>query len=310
MRLRNNYVPAVSAVIANSIIGIVIGTVYYRLDESTDSMQARATLLFLAVLQTALSPAFDVRSLYLTVLPACGGSQFGSNHILPNFQIPLMWAQRPIVEKHARYAFYRPVAEMLASFICSLPQKALESVLVHVPIYFMSNLRRDVGAFFVYWLFMFVVLLAMSTLFRMVGSLSKRIEQTLAPNSTMVLFCVVYAGFVVPPAYMVPWLGWVRWVNPISYAYESLMINEVRSQQHKSYEQAGLTAAVLRQAFPVRNSSAGRARLYVDWIAGKGVPGCWSGTRRSRRPRFSLCILEVRICWSPSLDVSLRIILI
>jgi hypothetical protein len=26
---------------------------------------------------------------------------------------------------------------------------------------------------------------------------------------------------------MVPWLGWFRYINPVAYTYESLMINEV-----------------------------------------------------------------------------------
>lgn len=140
-----------------------------------------------------------------------------------------MWAQRPIVEKHERYAFYRPMAEMSAALICSLPQRIVESLLFQIPIYYLTNLRRTPEAFFTYWLFMFITVLAMSVLFRMVGSLSKRIEQTLAPVSTMIIFSVIYTGFVVPPAYMVPWLGWIRWINPISYTYESLMINEVSS---------------------------------------------------------------------------------
>lgn len=138
-----------------------------------------------------------------------------------------MWAQRPIVEKQNRYAFYHPSAEGPASIICDLPNKLATSIVIHVPIYFMGNLRLDVGAFFTYWLFMFVVTLTMSNLFRMIGSLSRTREQTMAPVSTVCLLFIVYTGYVVPPPYMVPWLGWIRWLNPIAYTYESLMINEV-----------------------------------------------------------------------------------
>lgn len=91
----------------------------------------------------------------------------------------------------------------------------------------MSNLRREASAFFTYWLFMFTTLMAMSMLFRVVGSITKRIEQTLAPVSTLTLLSIVYTGFAVPSTYMVPWMGWLRWINPAYYAYESIMINEV-----------------------------------------------------------------------------------
>jgi ABC-type multidrug transport system permease subunit len=125
------------------------------------------------------------------------------------------------------YALYRPLAEMFASVICSLPQKGLGSFLFHIPLYFMTNLRRGAAPFFIYWLFMFVTLITMSMLFRTIGSLSSRSDQSLAPISILTLVSIIYTGFAVPPNYMVSWLGWIRWVNPVSYTYESLMINEV-----------------------------------------------------------------------------------
>ena len=139
-----------------------------------------------------------------------------------------MWAQRPIVEKHDRYAFYYPFTEGVTSMLCDLPNKLGTSIIFNVTLYFMTNLRRTAPAFFIYYLFNFVVLLAMSMYFRMVGSVSRRMEQTMAPSSIAVMLCSVYAGFVIPVPYMVPWLGWFRFINPLAYVYESLMINEVR----------------------------------------------------------------------------------
>jgi ATP-binding cassette, subfamily G (WHITE), member 2, PDR len=138
-----------------------------------------------------------------------------------------MWAQRPIVEKHHRYAFYRPFTERLGSMICDLPPKVVVSFGIHIPLYFLSNLRRTPSAFFVYWLFMFANLMTMSMLFRAVGSVSKTREETMTPVSIMVLLFTIYTGFVVPPSYMVPWFGWIQYLNPLAYTYESLMINEV-----------------------------------------------------------------------------------
>jgi ABC-type multidrug transport system permease subunit len=50
----------------------------------------------------------------------------------------------------------------------------------------------------------------------------------MAPSGIIIILCVIYIGFVVPVPYMVNWLAWFRFVNPIAYAYESLLINEVR----------------------------------------------------------------------------------
>jgi ATP-binding cassette subfamily G (WHITE) protein 2 (PDR) len=138
-----------------------------------------------------------------------------------------MWAQRPIVENQARYAFYAPFTEYLSSMIMDFPNKIATSLLFNIPIYFMTGLQRTAGAFFTFYLFSFVTMLAMSMFFRMVGSLSRTHQEAMTPVANMIMLFIIYAGFVIPPGYMVPWLGWIRWINPIAYAYESLMINEV-----------------------------------------------------------------------------------
>ncbi|GAP85100.2 putative multidrug resistance protein CDR1 [Rosellinia necatrix] len=226
LRLRNNPSPSVAALISNAILGVVVGSVYFRLDETSDSLDQRATLLFFSLLNSAFTPAFEVLT---------------------------MWAQRPIVEKHKSYALYRPFTEAIASMICDLPQKLLILVFFNIPLYFMTNLRLSAAAFFTYLLFTFVTILTMSMLFRTVGSLSRSLEQTLAPNSTIILLCIIYTGFVIPQKYMVPWLGWFRFINPLFYAYESLMINEYRGREFPcgtvvpsgpEYEQFGMQAKI------------------------------------------------------------------
>lgn len=146
---------------------------------------------------------------------------------LTHLQILTIWAQRPIVEKHSRYSFHHPFTEAVAAMICDLPNKILTSLLFNLALYFLTNLRRAPNAFFIYYLFCFAALLTMSMVFRMMGSLSKRIEQSMAPGAIMIANLIIYTGFVVPIPYMVPWFGWMRWINPIFYAYESIMINEV-----------------------------------------------------------------------------------
>jgi ABC-type multidrug transport system ATPase subunit/ABC-type multidrug transport system permease subunit len=203
-RLRNNVVPPISGIIGNSVVAIILGSVFFNLEENTASFEPRSILLFYSIMVNACVPAFEVLN---------------------------MWAQRPIVEKHSRYVFYHPLAEGIASMIADLPNKIITSLCFNTTLYFMSNLRRTTAAFFTFWIYAFVAMVTMSMLFRMVGSLSRTYEQSLAPVGTMIFSFIIYAGFVIPPDYQVPWLGWIRWINPIGYAYESLMINEFRDRQ-------------------------------------------------------------------------------
>lgn len=67
---------------------------------------------------------------------------------VPSLQILTLYAQRPIVEKHGRYAFYHPSAEAFASMLCDIPYKIVNCIFFSLVIYFMSNLRREPGPFF------------------------------------------------------------------------------------------------------------------------------------------------------------------
>lgn len=138
-----------------------------------------------------------------------------------------MWLQRPILEKHSRYAFYHPFTERLASVLGDIPMNVITTLACHIPLYFLSGLRRSASAFFTYWLLMLVNLTTMSMFFRMMGSVTRTQEQTLATVSIITLLCVMYVGFAVPSLYMVPWLAWFWRINPVAYTFESLMINEV-----------------------------------------------------------------------------------
>ncbi|KAI1759918.1 P-loop containing nucleoside triphosphate hydrolase protein [Hypoxylon sp. FL1150] len=142
----------------------------------------------------------------------------------PAFEVATMWAQRPIVEKHNSYAFYHPIAEGVASMICDLPFKLVNSFMFHIPIYFMTNLRRTADAFFAYWFFTFVTVLTMSMAFRMIGSLSRTLGQSMPPCSTIVVIAIICTGFAILLSYMVPWLGWFRWISPVLYTNLPILI--------------------------------------------------------------------------------------
>jgi ATP-binding cassette subfamily G (WHITE) protein 2 (PDR) len=55
---------------------------------------------------------------------------------------------------------------------------------------------------------------------------------------------VVYTGFAIPVDYMLGWSRWINYLNPIGYAFESLMINEFSGQdfQCSNFVPSGLPA--------------------------------------------------------------------
>jgi ATP-binding cassette, subfamily G (WHITE), member 2, PDR len=158
-----------------------------------------------------------------------------------------LYAQRPIVEKHSKYAFYHPFAEAFASMVCGLPSKILTAIAFNLTLYFMTNLRREPGAFFTFFLFCFTMTLTMSMVFCTIASFSRTLSQAMVPASLFILALMMYTGFAIPTRDMHIYFRWINYINPVAYAFESLMVNEFHHRrfpcstfvpQGPSYEQA------------------------------------------------------------------------
>jgi ATP-binding cassette subfamily G (WHITE) protein 2 (PDR) len=111
--------------------------------------------------------------------------------------------------------------------LCDIPNKFLLTFAFNIPFYFLANLRRTPSAFFVFYLFAFVSLVAGSMVFRTIGAMSRTLTASIAPGAVFIGALVIYTGFVLPIPNMHPWFSWIRYIDPIAYAFESLMINEV-----------------------------------------------------------------------------------
>jgi len=66
----------------------------------------------------------------------------------------------------------------------------------------------------------------MSSFFRLVAATSRTLIQALLPTAVVMIGLVMYAGFAIPVSYMRGWAAWMRYLNPIYFAFESLVINE------------------------------------------------------------------------------------
>lgn len=116
----------------------------------------------------------------------------------------------------SRYAMYHPFAEAISSIICDLPSKVLSTVAFNVPLYFMANLRREPGAFFIFLLFGFTCTLTMSMILRAIGQTSRTVQQALTPAAIFIMALVIYTGFVLPVSNMQGWLRWLNYIDLIA----------------------------------------------------------------------------------------------
>lgn len=135
------------------------------------------------------------------------------------------------MEKHARYALYHPSAEAIASMLCDMPYKITNSIIFNITLYFMTNLRREPGAFFFFLLISFTTVMVMSMIFRTIASASRTLFQALVPAAILILDLVIFTGFVLPKQYMLGWCRWLSYIDPLGYSFEALMVNEFHNRR-------------------------------------------------------------------------------
>jgi ATP-binding cassette subfamily G (WHITE) protein 2 (PDR) len=203
-RTRNDVPALVATAVAQIVVSIIIGSLFYDIPNNTSGMGQRASVLFLAVLTNALISMLEINILY---------------------------AQRPIVEKQAAYAFVHPFSEAIAGVIVDFPVKLVRCVLSAIIIYFFANLRREPSHFFVYILFQLTAVITMAAMFRTLATITRTIGQAMSLAGVTIICVAVYTGFTVPQFDMRPWFGWIRWLNPIFYAYEGIVSNEFHGRR-------------------------------------------------------------------------------
>lgn len=72
----------------------------------------------------------------------------------------------------------------------------------------------------------------MSMIFRTIGASTRTISQAMAPSSVILLALVIFTGFTIPTRDMLGWSRWINYINPIGYAFESLMVNEFDGREY------------------------------------------------------------------------------
>lgn len=199
LRTRGNPSVSLFIIFGNMIISVIISTQFLKLPFNTGSFYYRTTALFFAVMFNAFCSLLEI--------------------------FPLFEA-RPIIEKHKVYALYRPAADAVASIITELPVKICTSLGFNLILYWVVHLRPSAGHFFFFMLINFTITLCMSNLFRSIAASFKSLSEAMTPASIFLLALVAFTGFVIPPQNMHGWCRWINYVDPVAYAFESLIANE------------------------------------------------------------------------------------
>ncbi|EED18472.1 ATP-binding cassette transporter, putative [Talaromyces stipitatus ATCC 10500] len=197
MRNRSLWAVEPLAIIVQSL---ALGTLFRDEKRATQSLFIFASSLFFTVLVPALQSMAEFRN---------------------GFE------QRPLILKQKRYRICRPISYALGLVITDVVWK-IASISYNIPLYFLTGFQRNTGNFFIWFLVIYIEHLALSMFFRSVAVFSPSIHRAILPVGIFFNMYVLYTGFYVPEPQMQVWLSWLRYLNPLYYAFESVMVNEFR----------------------------------------------------------------------------------
>ncbi|PFH48337.1 hypothetical protein AMATHDRAFT_65762 [Amanita thiersii Skay4041] len=181
------------------IQAIIIGTVFVNLPEATSGYFSRGGVIFFAVFVPAL---FSMS------------------------EIPALFAQRPIIHRHQRAAMYHPMVEAVAMTLVDIPITFFTMVLFTIILYFIVGLQQSAGQYFIFFLFVFTVAVAMKTFFRLLAAMFRAEAPAQAVAGVLILALSLYTGYQIPKPSMIGALSWIFYINPLRYGFEALMVNE------------------------------------------------------------------------------------
>ncbi|KAF4973589.1 hypothetical protein FSARC_163 [Fusarium sarcochroum] len=194
----------IASLLFNLIMALILGSIFYNLQPDSSSFYYRGGIIFFSLMFNAFSSQLEVLTIY---------------------------AERPVIEKQNRYAFYHQSSQAIASYLCDLPYKIANMFVFNILIYFMANLRREPGPFFFFCLVTLLATLSQSAIFRTLASITRTPEQAMIPSALLGMGLMIYTGFTMPTAYMPGWSRWMAWINPLAYSFEALIVNEFHGRE-------------------------------------------------------------------------------
>ncbi|KAG2131012.1 ABC-2 type transporter-domain-containing protein [Suillus clintonianus] len=179
--------------------GIIMGWVFVQLPDATSGFYSRGGVLFFALF-------------------------FGSVSAMA--EIPDLFAQRPIVLRHHKAAMYYPFIEALAHTVVDIPISFIIQIVFCVILYFMVGLQKSASQFFVFFLLLYTMTIAMKAFFRLLAASFKAESGATSMAGIAVLLLSLFTGYTIPRLSIPGALRWITYLNPLRYGFEAILTNE------------------------------------------------------------------------------------
>jgi len=194
----------ITQVSAAIIQALIAGSLYYGTPSTTQGSFSRSGSLYFMILYFSLMGLAEV------------SGQF---------------ADRPILLKQKSYSFYHPSAETLAATMTKFPFKLLSVTCFYIITYFLANLTRDAGKFFLTYLFLVLSSETITALFQMIAAVSQNVAGANAVAGILMMGISIYSCYMIQLKSMHPWFKWISYINPVRYGFENMLADEFHGRK-------------------------------------------------------------------------------
>eukprot|EP01114_Cavostelium_apophysatum_P000345 TRINITY_DN10328_c0_g2_i1.p1 TRINITY_DN10328_c0_g2~~TRINITY_DN10328_c0_g2_i1.p1 ORF type:complete len:933 (+),score=266.58 TRINITY_DN10328_c0_g2_i1:78-2801(+) len=134
---------------------------------------------------------------------------------------------RGVISKQKSYAFYHVGVYHLSKVVWDIPMSGLAAMMFSAIVYWMFGMNNTPEKFFTFFGTLFLMAICYTDLLRFLANISSSLFVAQQIMSVLFVFLMTYSGYFVPKDKMVPWFGWIQWINPFAYGFKSLFINEM-----------------------------------------------------------------------------------
>jgi hypothetical protein len=103
-------------------------------------------------------------------------------------------------------------------------------------LYFMVGLAPTAGYYFTFMGVIITFSVLMNEFLFTFATISKTKADVQVIAACLVLFFILFCGFIIPPNVIPDYFVWIYWYNPLAWAYRALLVNEYRSSFYSTEE--------------------------------------------------------------------------
>lgn len=98
----------------------------------------------------------------------------------------------------------------------------------------MVGLSASADAFIIFLVILILFTLTMNQTLTVFSSFAPSKSVVLALSSLILIFLMLFSGFIVSPDVIPYYFVWIYWLNPLAWAYRALLVNEFQSGKYRS----------------------------------------------------------------------------